>query len=574
MSSRKSGAIRPRKTRPPTRLVVMNPSKGLNNLVSPLLIDDKEFSDSLNIEYDEGGVARKRYGWTAITGASGGGGHMGKLELSISQKILVMVNAFGTVRYVDKSSPNTSAWTTAGGSSSISLATRCLFTQAGNKLFIWGSTSTGGIDAGYFDGSNVVKPGTMPNAAASIYYQNKHIAFGTSTNPNRLYIANITDPSDFTVATGGTPPQPDNATDVPGATVFTGTPGLSEANIIDIRKDDGDRITAAGIFQDQIIVFKERSIYSLAFDDTGLPSVTPITYATGCVSHATVVPVENDLYFLSREGIRVLGNEAQYFDAIRTSVLSVRIQPTMDAIDKSTYYLANAIYHDNKYILSLGNASNNGSLTGYNANATSVVYDRRFQAFSIWNNFSPAAMVSLIDTSGVEHFFFMKARATMGVGSGDLMERSPGTYSDNGTAINAYFILKAQDFGNPDITKFWLDVGLVFRRLSGTIDLTVYGDANQPLGSSASAIGTTARRGMGLAAFGRTVLGRDGRSDIETNSITADQPERVGINSNQRTLKVKIGNNRLNESFVFLGIIYAVYPASHYLFDSAHKIYI
>ena len=66
MSRRSNNEIPAKKVKPPQRLVVMNPSKGLNNLVSPSLIDNKEFSDMQNMEYDEGGVIRKRAGYVAV----------------------------------------------------------------------------------------------------------------------------------------------------------------------------------------------------------------------------------------------------------------------------------------------------------------------------------------------------------------------------------------------------------------------------------------------------------------------------------------------------------------------------
>ena len=127
-------------------------------------------------------------------------------------------------------------------------------------------------------------------------------------------------PLTFTVTTGGTQPQPDNTNDSEMATlmyrcftVFAGTPALTETNVIDIRKNDGDKITGLAVFQDVLIVFKERSIYQVTFDSSGNPTVTPITYATGCVSHKSIVNVENDVYFMSREVCVYFGNEPQFF---------------------------------------------------------------------------------------------------------------------------------------------------------------------------------------------------------------------------------------------------------------------
>lgn len=554
MSQRSTQKLPSKQVKPPQRLIVMNPSKGLDNLVSPSLIDNKEFSDLMNVEYDEGGVIRKRYGYTTVgntlTAAHGLG-----FYTTESIRELLTCDA-GTMK------KNTGGNWSALSGATFTAGNDTSFTQARLKMFIWNGTDGGA----YYDGTTVTRPGTMPKAKFSVYYQNKHIASGVVGQPNRLYISNIADASDFTVTTGGTQPQPDSTNDtenglpnVPGATVFAGTPGLTEANVIDIRKNDGDKITGIGVFQDVLIVFKERSIFQVAFDTSGNPTVTPITYATGCVSHKSIEAVENDLYFLSREGLRVLGNEPQYFTAIRTNVLSIRIQPTMDAINKQFYSRANARYFDSKYILAVP--------TGSSSIDRVITYDRRFQSFTLWKNFNAQDMVKYIDASNIQYLYFLDDAGTQ------VYQRSPGTYADNGVAIEAWVTGKAQDDGNPDITKFWIDLRLIFRRLSGLVTLTIYQDDGVTVGTAV--IGTISARGMGIKQLGRYKLGTDGvTSTNTTNTSFVDTPESVGLNLDSRAINFKVYNNRVNENFVLLGFVYAFYPKSHYVFDSSRKIYI
>jgi len=555
MSRRSNSEIPSKKVRPPQRLVIMNPSKGLNTLVSPSLIDDKEFSDMQNMEYDEGGVIRKRAGYvtagSALTAARG-------LGVYSTESSNYMVTIDGTALKYRTSG----AWSTATGDT-FSSGNDVAFTQARLKLFIWNGTDGGA----YFDGSAVTRPGTMPKAKFSVYYQNKHIASGVPGQPSRLYISNLTNAADFTVTTGGTQPQPDSTTDsensvanVPGATVFAGTPALTEANVIDIRKNDGDKITALGVFQDVLIVFKERAIYQVTFDSSGNPTVTPITYATGCISHRSVVNVENDISFMSREGHRVLGNEPQFFTAIRTQILSIRINPQIDAINKQYYSRVNGVYFDNKYILAYPVGSSSISKT--------FTYDRRFQAYSIWTNFNAQAMVRYIDTTtNQEDLYFLDDTGTQ------VYKRVAGTYSDNGAAIEAFVVSKAQDLKNPDITKFWVDLRLIFRRLSGQVTFTVYQDDGISVGTAV--IGSSSARGMGLKRLGVTKLGSDGVTVSGTTTTTfVDNPQSVGLNLDSRTIKFKIYNNRVDENFVLLGMVYAYYPKSHYVFDSSKKIYL
>lgn len=553
MSTRTARKIPAKKSKPPLRLVVMNPNKGLNNLVSPSLIDNREFSDLMNVEYDEGGVVRKRYGYTTVgnglTSAKGLG-----FYLTESVRHLVTID-----QTVLKYYTGTGSWNTAGGAT-FTTATDTYFSQARLKFFIWNGTDGGA----YWDGTTVTRPGTMPKASFAVYFQSKHIAAGVVGQPSRLYISNVADATDFTVTTGGTQPQPDSTNDsengianVPGATVFAGTPALTEANVIDIRKNDGDKITGLGIFQNSVIVFKERAIYQLTFDSSGNPTVVPITYATGCVSHKSIISVENDLYFLSRQGIRVIGNEANFYTAIRTNVLSIRIQPTIDGINKTNYARANAIYFDNKYIL--------GIPTGSSSIDRCIVYDRRFQAFTLWKSFNAQAQVQYIDSTNNLYLYFLDDAGTQ------VYQRSSGTYNDNGVAIEAWITGKAQDIGNPDLTKFWIDLRLVFRRISGRVTFTVYQDDGLTVGTAT--IGALSARGMGLKMLGTTQLGLDGKSSTSTTAFV-DTPQSVNLNLSSRTLNFKIYNNNVDENFTLLGFIYAYYPKSHFYFDSSNKIYL
>lgn len=553
MSVRSIKNLPTKRVRPPQRLVVLNPSKGLNNLVSPSLIDNREFSDMQNMEYDEGGVIRKRAGYVAFGSALTASKGLG-MYATESTRYLVTADS-GVLKY------NIGSGWTASTGATFTLAKDMGFTQARLRLICW----DGSLGGAYFDGSVVTRPGTMPRAKFSIYYQNKHIASGVDGQPSRIYVSSVSDATDFTVTTGGVQPQPDSTNDaengqpnVPGATVFAGTPGLTEANLIDVRKNDGDKITGLGIFQDVVIIFKERSIYQLVFDTSGNPTVTPITYSTGCVSHKSIKAVENDLYFLSREGIRVLGNEAQYFDAIRSSVISVRIQPTMDTVSKTYYSRSNAVYFDNKYILALP--------IGGSSIAQTVTYDRRFKAHCSWVNFNAQDMVRFIDSTNSEDLYFLDDRGTQ------VYKRVPGTYTDAGVAIESYVTSKAQDIGNPDLTKFWIDIRLILRRLNGSIKITVYSDDNTTIGTAT--LSNTSLRGLGRVRFGKFKIGLDGKLTTTSTGSIIDTPQSIGLNLDSRTLKYKIYNNGINENFVLLGTVYAYYPKSHFVFDSSKKIYL
>lgn len=537
MSSRKVDALPRRNARQITRKYISNPSKGLNNLVSPSLIDDREFSQSQNMEYDEGGVARKRNGYEAVMSTLTAGKGLGMFVTETVRQIISIDN--GAFKY------STGTTWTSVGTVTFTASAQTSFTQARDTFFIWNGVEGGST----WDGTTLARPGTMPKAKFAIFYNDVHIAAGVDGQRNRLYISTTSDASDFTNA--ATTLQ--NSTEVPGATVFAGT----GANFIDVRKNDGDKITGLGRFQDVIIVFKERSTYQLSFDDTGNPTISSITGSTGCIAHKTIENVENDLYFLSREGVRVLGNEPNFFTSIRTNLLSIRIQTEIDSINPQYYEKCNAHYFDNKYILSVPTTSSSIAKT--------IVYDRRFQAWAIWTNFNANAYIKYVDTDNIEYLYFLDDGGTQ------CYKVTPGTYNDNGSAIEAFMVSKAFDLNSPDITKYFTDIGFILRRLTGQMSVTVYADGGVQLGTTTLTQG--AADGMGLLSLGLQTLGL-GTGDTSSTIIFSDAPTRVIVNTNSRTIKFKLYNNRVNENFVLLGYIVAFYPFGHFLFPSDRKLYL
>lgn len=539
MSTRKVDNLPSRKVRPISRQPVYNPSGGLNVNGSPNLITDKEWSDLVNMQIDEGGVIRKRMGYTTFADTLTSAYGLGSLVTDTYNQLL-------TVDGTSFKYSTGTTWTTVS-SVSFTASLDTTFTQARSKTYIWNGVN-GGTE---WDGSTLSRPGTMPKARTSVFYNSYHIASGVDGQSSRVYISVLADSSDFTNAATTL----NNSTEVPGATVFAGT----GANYIDVQPNDGDKITALGVFQDVLIIFKQFSIYQLTFDDTGTPIVQLITRAAGCVAPRTVENVENDLYFLSREGVRVLGNEANYFNSIRTSIISGNIKPITDAMLPSAFAKANSIYYDDEYIISLPDSSGNLTYT--------YAYNREFKAWNKWTNIEARSMNTFVDANNNIRLLFIRTDATQ------VYEFTPGTYSDNNTPIDAYALSKVFDFKNPDITKYFVDLGLMFRTISGEVNVEIYTEGNLLFGGTAGIAGNLVADGMGYSVLGYTMLGLGG-GDANALVAYADIIRRVVINTNSTTIRFKIGNNRNNENFVLLGYINAFYPYGHYLFNSDNKIYL
>lgn len=529
------------------RLEIENPGRGLNSLVSDNMIDDREASDLQNIWFTEAGAVTKRNGYHAVgTGLSNNPRGLGTYMDSSGGKYLVTIDGTA-LKYLKDSFAAASTYTSAGGGVTFTAGNQATFTSARGSLFIWN-----GVEGGsYFDGTNVTRPGTMPKGKFSLYYKGYHFASGVDGQLNRLYIAVATDATDFTNAATTL----HDSTEVPGATVFAGT----GANFIDIDKDDGDKITALATFQDSVIVFKERSIHQVTLDASGTPSVALITRSLGAVSHKSVETVENDVFFLSRRGIFVLGNEPNFFNAIRTNELSSRVHDDFQLISSANLGLSTAIFHNYHYHLAVPEG-------GTTTNNVMWSYDRRFLA---WSKTKPSSLgaesfTTLIDNNNIERVFFTASDEAQ-------IYEIDNNFSDNGTAIDASWTSKAFDIDTPDLQKRWVYVDLLFRQLSGGISISIFTDGDE-LAATASIPSPATGGDMGTMLLGEELLGGDPADQVLAEATTINVPYRIPIRKNARTLKVKVSNSVDNENFVLLGIYIGYFPYSQWKFDSANKL--
>jgi hypothetical protein len=120
---------------------------------------------------------------------------------------------------------------------------------------------------------------------------------------------------------------------------------------------DGDPIKGLySWFGYQLIVFKERSIWSVNADPTQDPadwSISLISGNIGCSSHRSITAVGPDVFFLSRDGVRSL---QQIQAGTQTSVglaLSSPINDLISRIDKTKLDLCDGVFWNNRYLLAV-----------------------------------------------------------------------------------------------------------------------------------------------------------------------------------------------------------------------------
>lgn len=519
---------------------VTNPGRGLNNLVSDSLIKNEEASDLLNVQFIESGCVSKSYGYDAVgTGLSSNPKGLASFYTSSSRYVLTVDGT--SLKYL-----NSGTWTAISGAT-FTANQEVNFVQGNDVLYIWNGDQAGSSLTSALSLSRLT---TAPSAAFGILYSNYQIVSGVASKPNRVYISTSTDLGDFTNASG----ELSTSGGVPGATVFSGT----GANYIDVNLGDGDKITGFAKFQSVLVVFKERSVWQLTFDSSGVPVIAQISSSTGCTSHKSIDSVENDIFYLSRNGYYVLGNEPNYYNVVRSNELSNRINPLIQTISSSNLNRVAAIFYNFRFYSSIASG---GSTT----NNRTITYDRRYLSWSNNDHVHANAFTEYIDSAGVSHLYFAADDEAQ------IYEIETGTYNSDGDAISAYWVSKAYDAGEFDIYKRWVDITLYFRQLVGSVTVTVYADNNQILKTATITSSTSAQGSMGTQMYGEQLYG--GTGEASTGESTNNIPYRIKINKKSRTIKVKISNSNVDETFTLLGFNITYVPYNHYSFPSSLKIY-
>lgn len=144
-----------------------------------------------------------------------------------------------------------------------------------------------------------------------------------STNPNRVYFSKVGDSTDWT------------------------TSGVSGAGFIDVGYNDGDVITGLVAHRERLFILKYYHIYQIITanpnTDNTLWRLELFTKEGGCVSARTIQLLNNDILFLSQNGVVSL-NTIQTWGDFTRSVISrnVSIIPTLTESEWcSTVYLGN-----------------------------------------------------------------------------------------------------------------------------------------------------------------------------------------------------------------------------------------
>jgi hypothetical protein len=336
-------------------------------------------------------------------------------------------------------------------------------------------------------------------------------AQGGGSYPARVWFSNLGDPGTWTVGT----------------------------DYFDVNTSDGQDITGISYLEDYLVLFKERSIWVMT---GGFPTewkisssnnnLTNVFQGIGCVSHKSIVQVGNDLWFMSRDGIRSLRRN-QYGETPEMGLVSGWIQTTIDGLNQTQLNKASAILYDKRVYFSFPSGSstypNLVMVADTTINTGDPTNPHPWVAYTGW---APNCWV-VYAPSVLPQLYFGDAS-----GNGLVYQAETGT-NDNSAAIDFDYQSGMIDLRAPDMRKtarfIWAGgqvAGNYNVEISGSQDgstFTKYGDlnlSNTPLWNS----GTFDTDSWGSAGQVRDkfVLNRAGKKHmIRFRNNTADQTIKI-----------------------------------------------
>lgn len=363
----------------------------LNTTDDPLLLQEDESPDALNVVYDTVHAIETRPGYTKV------------LTTSLSNPIKGIVAFYKsdlTKQLVYGSGSNLYRYNNAGGSVNLT-GTPATFTA--NQQWSFDVY----MDAVY--GGNGIEPliahnGTaysVVNAAINpqLVKVHKNRVFAVKKNSSTLYFSDAGNPSSFPVN-----------------------------NFIQINTNDGQNITGIEVLQDSLIIFKDDSIFVLDGEPLGAGNTTTIgnlqlrkaNSDVGCTAFRTIQRVGSVLMFMHKSGLYVYQNYA-------AQLVSQKLNRTfMTGMNPNFLDQCWGVYSSiqKKYLLGFPSPA---SATP----DTVIVYDLITKNYALWDNM-PGACATNYRFSGIVDNVVM-GDANKGI-IYQLFQANYDIAGDNGTA--------------------------------------------------------------------------------------------------------------------------------------------
>lgn len=356
--------------------------------------------------------------------------------------------------------------------------------------YLFGFNGTEVVD---WDGTTYTKNrATVPIGNYGAWFHGYLWVANTSANPNRLFWSNLGDPTTF----GGT-------------------------NYVDVNAGDSDQITGLSMIQDELLVFKSKTIWSVAgwaassFSSTSLTSsnLNARIFGYGAVNQNSIISVGNDVYYFSLlNNTPVIRSLKKTINAVTLAggVVSDSIKGTLDGVTLASISKITSSF-DGRYIYwaipTNSSTTNNKiiALDTWKMNSKKGIYP-----FTTMTGKNASFFTNSTVSGGTSTVFFTDAAST-----GKVFKFDTSVYTDNGTNITMDVITRGY-MGHPSRKTHWkylylkYDQGVnstlnVKSKFDSSVDFTLQKAIS--LAGNSPGLGPTGTFTLGVSVLGGATLG-------------------------------------------------------------------
>lgn len=382
----------PQKSAPRLKLDYTIPYFGSLDTTSDIsLMSDEDSPDNLNVVYDQVKSVLSRKGYIKLLTAP---------TPSFIGGMYSLYQSTGVRQLVYQSSANWYKYNNAGGSTQIT-GTPATFTP--NQQWsqdeymddIYGGNGVDGLIQYNGTTTSIANSGITPQFVKT----HKNRIYCANKNSSTLYFSDSANPSSFPIN-----------------------------NFILINTNDGQNITGISEVLDNLVIFKDDSVWVLTGEPLGVGNTTTIgnlqlrqaTGSVGCSAFRTIAKVDQTIFFMHHTGIYALQN---YTVSLVSPMLNTTFKLSMN---QNVINLCWAVYsnQEKKYILGYPSP-------GSNTCDSVILYDFLTKSFSRWDDMPGGCAVT---------FKFSGTQETVCMGDPnkgniyELFQGSADIAGDNGTA--------------------------------------------------------------------------------------------------------------------------------------------
>lgn len=272
-----------------------------------------------------------------------------------------------------------------------------------------------------------------------------------------------------------------------------------------------------------------------------IPSASKVVGSFGTSSPATAVIAANDVYFLNKKGVFVLGNEKQFWGVLRTNELSIKIRPYIEAISKTKISNACAYYYDDKVFFSVSTNGTNNNRTFY--------YDRENMSWVADWSIGVNQFGEHTDSDGVSHF--LGASST----DGYIIEFSENFLGDRGIAFETRYV--GPQFPVSKDWSFFAKLKKFHIRLAdpkGSVQVSLVGTGKTSTFSTlatATISSTSAATGLGFDPLGAVLLGAS--SGVPATFAIGNTQRHMRLKNRVRDVQLRIQTTTLENRYTLMG---------------------